>query len=139
MPHSEVPKIQLSDDGSKVSLTVRVVGFDDGTSVEVSGYATQENGAIATFYKVAEISVNNDGSADIQVPDVDVIPAAQKGNGFVAENPIMAVARAAEVWITKLVKDNTVPVGAAPAWNSDEQTFHSAWKSGPPGGWSPAG
>src|SRR6516162_2852684 len=31
----------------------------------LDGCATKENGAIATFYKVAEISVKNDGSADI--------------------------------------------------------------------------
>ena len=53
-PHTQVPEIDLRDDGS-ISLTVEVFGFDVGTIVEVSGHATQANGAIATFYTVQEL------------------------------------------------------------------------------------
>ncbi len=53
-PHTQVPEIDLRDDGS-LSLSVEVFGFDVGTIVEISGHATQANGAIATFYTVQEL------------------------------------------------------------------------------------
>jgi len=130
MPHSEVPNIHLGDGGKTVTLDVKVFGFDAKTPVEISGYATQDNGAIATFYTVQTMPdpVPEDGAV-FQVPDVAVIPE----DGFVPEDPIMVIARAADVWITKLIKDDATP--DVVAWKSDEQTYHSAWKSAPPGGW----
>jgi hypothetical protein len=138
MPHSEVPNIVLSADGKTVTLDVDVEGFDAKTPVEISGYATQENGAIATFYKVVIMPDDSKGSATFTVQDIAVIPAAEAGDGFVADDPIMAVARAADVWVTKLITADDIPQGAAAAWKSDEQTYHSVWKPTPPGGWPPA-
>lgn len=131
MPHSEVPNIHLGDGGKTVTLDVKVGGFDAKTPVEISGYATQDNGAIATFYTIVTMPdiVPEDGAV-FQVPDVAVIPE----DGFVPEDPIMVIARAADVWITKLVKDDAMPDGVV-AWKSDEQTYHSAWKPAPSGGW----
>jgi hypothetical protein len=53
-PHTQVPEIDLRDDGS-LSLTVEVFGFAVGSIVEISGHANQANGAIATFYTVQEL------------------------------------------------------------------------------------
>jgi hypothetical protein len=123
MSHSEVPNIELSKDGRTVTLYVRVTGFEADTPVEISGYATQTNGAIATFHEVLEISSNK---KDVfQVKDVPVIPP----NGFVEGEPITVVARAADVWITKLVGDQSKQQAEwiKAAWKSDNETFHSAW------------
>ena len=54
MPHTEVPEIELRDDDS-IGLTVEVFGFEAGTPVEISGHATQANGAIATFYDIQNL------------------------------------------------------------------------------------
>jgi hypothetical protein len=54
MPHTQVSEIDLGTDGT-VSLTVEVFGFRCGTIVEISGHASQANGAIATFYDVQEL------------------------------------------------------------------------------------
>ena len=49
MPNSQVPSIHLNQDGT-ISIQVNVYDFDAGTPVEISGQATQENGAVASFY-----------------------------------------------------------------------------------------
>ncbi len=117
MPHSEVPKIQVSGDGSTVTLDVRVTGFEPGTPVEISGYATQANGAIATFYKVDKIpEAKSEDGTTFPVEDVQVFPP----DGFKRGEPITVVARAADVWITRL--DNR---DQGLAWNS--VAYHSAW------------
>ena len=38
-----------------LTLYVRVYGFEPGTPVEISGQATQDNGAVATFYDIQQI------------------------------------------------------------------------------------
>ena len=58
MPFSEVPRIELSQDGT-VTFYVNVGGFRVGTPVEMSGYATQDNGAIATFQDVQLMPVGD--------------------------------------------------------------------------------
>ena len=54
MPHTEVSEIELRDDGS-IALTIEVFGLDRSTPVELSGHATQPNGAIATFYDIQSL------------------------------------------------------------------------------------
>ena len=51
MGYGQVPRIELNQDGT-VTFFVIVGGFRVGTPVEISGYATQTNGAIATFQSV---------------------------------------------------------------------------------------
>src|SRR2546430_9491201 len=98
MPHTEVPEIELRDDDS-IAITVEVFGFEAGTPVEISGHATQPNGAIATFY------------------DIHILPPASQGGGsfvtviatpspkFVAGGVITVVGRAAEIWGTVLLEE----------------------------------
>ena len=139
MSYSEVPRIALNQDGT-VTIYVNVGGFRPDTPVEVSGYATQTNGAVATFHDIQSMPSANDSSYDpkygviMTVSDVPV-----NGPAFEAEYPIMVVARATDAWITKLQVDS--PVDDSPqmqaatageanfqaAWNSDELSYHSVY------------
>jgi hypothetical protein len=147
MPNSEVPRIELNGDGT-VTLYVRVGGFDAGTPVEISGHATQTNGAMATFRNIQIMPANSGQGAILVIPNVPVIGQ----NRFAAGDPIIAVARAADIWLTKLDPDTSKKVlsqdimaakqlsgqiNMQAAWNSDEKTYHSAfnsasWPAGPP-------
>jgi hypothetical protein len=177
MSNSEVPRIELSPDGSTLTLYVRVDGFAPGTPVEISGYATQDNGAIVTFYDIQQIPNGSGqtsaawGGPAAPAASGAAAPAASgqqtpaSGQGvifrvravsvpplaFNPEHPIVVIARAADVWITKLDKVSiTAPTSAeitaaktslaeiekqkgiqpAPdpkaAWNSDEKAYRSA-------------
>jgi Animal haem peroxidase len=97
MPYSAVPRITLNDDDT-ISLVVNVDGFKAGTPIELSGQATQTNGAVATFYSVQEMPAYGTKSAQLLVESVPVA----SGTKFAAGFPITVVARAAEAWITTL-------------------------------------
>lgn len=185
MSNSEVPRIELGPDGSTLTLYVRVDGFAPGTPVEISGYATQDNGAIVTFYDIQQ-TPNGSGqtsaswggpaapSAGAPATPAASGPATPADSGqqtptsaqgviftvravsvpplaFNPAHPIVVIARAADVWITKLDKVNiTSPTseeitaaktslaeiekqkGIQPApdpkaaWNSDEKVYRSA-------------
>ena len=47
--NSQVPKIELNHDGT-ITLYVDVYNFEAGTPIEVSGQATQMNGALPPRY-----------------------------------------------------------------------------------------
>src|SRR6185437_1158722 len=100
MPYSAVSKITLDQSG-KITLHVTVPDWEEGLPIEISGQATQENGAVATFYSVQEMPA----SGLLQVSDVTAAPP----NEFEAGFPITVVARASEAWITML-RANTDPV-----------------------------
>src|SRR5579872_3088122 len=51
MPLNKVNNIRLNQDNT-ISLDVSVDGFEPNTPIEISGQATQTNGAVATFYDV---------------------------------------------------------------------------------------
>ena len=139
MSNSEVPRIELNGDGT-VTLYVKVGGFDEGTPVEISGHATQTNGAMATFRDVQIMPASSAQGAILVVRSVPVIGP----DGFTAGDPIIAVARAADIWLTKLDSDtgkqalpkeimtakaSSGQVNIQAAWNSDEKTYHSAFSS----------
>lgn len=97
---SQVPRIQLNKDDT-ISLEVSVYGFEKDTPVEISGQATQENGAIATFFSVLTMpEVKEKESVLVTLNSVPVLSS----NKFAAGFPITVVARAAEAWITTLVE-----------------------------------
>ena len=98
MPNSEVPRVELNQDGT-ISLEVNVDGFDAGTPVEISGQATQANGAIATFYERPDNARADGGHGVILViHSVPVVGTKKFEAGF----PITVVVRATEAWITTL-------------------------------------
>ena len=119
MPYSAVPRAELNQDGT-INLIVNVKGFEPGEPVELSGQATQENGAVATFYSVQEMPQNG----PLVVPRLSPIPAKK----FVAGFPITIVARAAQVWITTLA--NEPDSEAARSNVISGQSSQAAWKEG---------
>jgi Animal haem peroxidase len=134
MTNSEVPTVQLNTDGT-ISLVVDVYGFDEGTPIEISGQATQENGAVASFYSFLEMPKHESGkSAPVTLHDIPISSPQKK---FVAGFSITVVARAAEAWITTLAgveNDSDNPtITTEIAINSN--TLRAIWKSK---GYSPA-
>src|SRR5450755_3251072 len=120
MPHSEVPGIELNQDDT-INLYVNVDGFDVGTPIEISGQATQANGAVASFYDVQEMPPNSGQGAVLTVKSVPAVPP----NKFVEGFPITVVARAAEVWITTLEPKTELAAsaGVKAAWKSKNYNF----------------
>jgi DNA-binding SARP family transcriptional activator len=98
MPNSEVLEIELRDDGS-FAFTIEVFGFEPGTNVEISGSATQANGAIATFYDIQSLPPAKPGGGSV------VTVAADPSTDFVAGEVITVVGRAAKIWCTVLSGD----------------------------------
>ena len=139
MGYSQVPRIEVSENGT-VTFYVNVGGFRVGTPVEISGYALQTNGAVATFHDVQLMREGDpDEGVTLAVKGVEVT-----GSTFTAGEPIMVVARAADVWIDKLDLDTgATPLSAGisavralsgqtniqTAWNSDDKTYHSVYSS----------
>jgi len=113
---SQVPRIQLNKDGT-ISLEVSVYGFEKDTPVEISGQATQENGAVAAFFSVLAMpEVKDEESVTVTLNSVPVLSPKKFASGF----PVTVVARASEAWITTLVEIEpsgnspslTIPVGS---------------------------
>jgi hypothetical protein len=157
MAYSEVPRIALNQDG-KITLYVNVGGFKPGTPVEISGYATQTSGAVATFQSVQIMPNPNDPNDPHYDPNYDpnygvIMPVTDVpviGPPFEPADPVTVIARAADVWITELELEAAgaqldQPVQAAiarirevnpkAAWDSVEGSYHSVYGSnyGPPG------
>jgi hypothetical protein len=119
MPLSEVPSIQLSADGTKITLHIRITGFHPGTPIELSGYATQANGSIATFNQIVQAAQSCDGEEMFTVTDVPV----NGKDGFKPGEPITVVTRATDAWISTLFNTQN----DRQTWNSDSSLYHSAW------------
>jgi hypothetical protein len=119
MGYGKVPKIILNKDHS-ITLYVSIFDFEEGTPVEISGQATQANGAVATFYSVLQMPDSDEDGATLEVPSVAAVPP----NNFAAGFPITVVARAAAAWITTLEADPE----ALPAATENSDPPKAAWK-----------
>jgi hypothetical protein len=122
MSLSWVTAIELNDDNT-LTIHVRVDGFDPNIPVEISGYVTQSNGAVATFHDIQSMPIKA-GAADMDVKNVN----AAEGPDFSPVLPFTVVARAADVWITVLKKDDGLAGNAAvpAAWSSPQDGYHTA-------------
>ena len=101
MGYGKVTEVQIMD--KTITLSVELEGFDVGMLVEISGTATQDNGAVATFYDVKEMPATSAGVATVMVESA--VPPDQ----FDPEVTVTAVARAAAVWINTLDPDPDQP------------------------------
>jgi len=114
MPHTQVSEIDLADTGS-VSLTVEVFGFEPETIVEISGHATQDNGAIATFYDVQKLPLPDS-------PDSGSIltMTAELSGEFVAGDIVTVAGQAqvVKIWGTILDGDPKLPPGIKAVWKA---------------------
>ena len=91
--HGFVTKVTLQND--TITFSVGVYGFDAGEPVEISGYATQTNGAFVNIYQIKQVP-------DMADPAVDVTVDPQSGQQFSQDDEITVVIRAAKVWVTVL-------------------------------------
>ena len=116
MSHTEVLEIELRDDDS-IALTIEVFMFEAGTPVEISGSATQANGAMATFYDVQILPpAGPDGGSFLTVT---AVPRTK----FVAGETITVVGRAAKIWGTVLHADlDEQRPGIKAVWNTEPET-----------------
>jgi hypothetical protein len=116
MPHSRVTKIELKDDGTPV-LTIEVFGFEAGDLIEISGSATQVNGAIATFYELQDLPAPGAGGGSV------VTATAVPETAFAAADLITVVGRATKIWGTVLyaATDEQRP-GIKAAWTAGPET-----------------
>jgi hypothetical protein len=120
MPYSAVSRVELNDDSS-ITLAIDISGFDEEAYIEISGQAIQDDEAIATFYSVQELQPDENKNATLIVKSISAVPP----NDFVKGFPITIIARAAEVWITKLENDTDVTPKLNPG-SSDP--LKGAWK-----------
>jgi hypothetical protein len=94
MPNPYVTNVTFRN--SQIVLTIRVDEFQPGESLEISGHATQNGAAFASFYDTQTVpKPNPDGTANIYVK---ATPSQQFEKG----HSITVVLRAAKVWVTVL-------------------------------------
>jgi len=103
MSHGFVTSATLQN--GKITFSVGVYEFKAGEPVEISGYATQTNGAFVNIYQIKQVP-------DMADPAVDVTVDPQSGQQFSQDDEITVVIRAAKVWVTVL--GSTQPVGVGP-------------------------
>jgi hypothetical protein len=110
MPHTQVNEIEFKDDSSLVFI-IDVFGFEPGAKLEISGSATQANGAIATFYDIQDLPpANPDGGSRLTVQ-------AAPTTGFEADQVITVAGRATKIWGTVLYADTgNLPPGVNAVW-----------------------
>lgn len=128
MVNTYVTKAQLEN--NKIVLTVQVDGFEPGDALEISGQATQNNAAFATFDEIKDIPGTKagakagtgspaypNGKSSLPVTADPVV--AEK---FEAEKDLTIVVRVAKVWVTVLSKDPDNP----DAWKASKAAMVEA-------------
>src|SRR5260370_8680415 len=79
MVNSEVPKVELNDNGDIV-LTVQLVGFAEGKPVEISGYITQNSGAYISFRETRKVpKADSDGAVSTATSESPSPQATSEG------------------------------------------------------------
>jgi hypothetical protein len=124
MSNSQVPRIQLNNDGT-ITLEVSLSSFDEGTPVEISGHVIQENGAVAPFYSVQVMPEHSGEGVVLTLDSIRAVP----GNEFTPGFPIMVVARAAEVWVTTLENDTNRGALRSRVVGERSGPLKAAWKA----------
>ena len=98
MPDSQVPTIVLHGDNT-ISIQVDVYGFKAGTPIKLSGQATQDSGAVASFYSVQAVPAHADEeNAAMWVRNVPVVAP----NQFDPHFPTTLTIEAAVTWTVEM-------------------------------------
>jgi type 1 glutamine amidotransferase len=110
--HSRVQRIEVKKENgtTQTAVIVQLAGYQDGEYVQLSGYATQRNGAIASITGVYEVHPNN-GVVDLEVP---VTPSKD----FVEADEVTTFLWAAQAWLTDLDRDDDVKPPVIRAWKA---------------------
>jgi hypothetical protein len=121
MVNSQVPKVVLNVDGSIV-LTVQVVGFPAGKSVEVYGYVTQPTGAFASFRgtQVIPAADPDTGASSLTV----TVPA-----DLDAGQPVTVLTWVSEFWPSMLIPVATSDTEGTKAEWAIDQAATDRWRS----------
>lgn len=113
--HSQVERIEVrTENGSTEAKTVVIVtltGYQDGEYVQLSGYATQRNGAIASITGSYEIHPNTNGVAELEV-------AVTPSKDFVPADEVTTFVWATQAWLTGLGQDDEVKPPVIRAWKA---------------------
>jgi hypothetical protein len=121
MPDSSNSYVTRADFQNEVMVfSVQLEGFNVGEAVELSGSATQNNGALASFYGIQTVpALNPQGLAELTL---SAAPSAPFREG----EDVTVVLRAAKVWVTVLGEDpdERSQVGGAEAGQAQDGT---AW------------
>jgi hypothetical protein len=121
MPHPWVYSATMSND--TVTFRVEVTDLRATTgAIEISGIATQVNGAFAPIYRIINMpgapngDPNDDDQADRYFLDVEATPTA--GQPFKADKDVTVFVRVSKVWVTVLGSgpEKSNVVGAGPTW-----------------------
>ena len=101
MPYPWVTDVTVKS--NQILLTVNIDGFTTGERIELSGYATQNNGAFAIF--------NDLQTVPQPTPDnkITMYVTSLSSAGFVKGSPVTVVMRAARVWAIVLGEPQTGP------------------------------
>lgn len=102
MSDSFVTSAELTTDatGTQIALTVQVDNFESGKTVEISGHATQADGAFANYYDLRQVPAADPGNGGHKVVTVTTrpIPPSQFGQ----DQEVTVVLRVSMVWATVL-------------------------------------
>ena len=116
MVNPHVDKIEQQPNGTggvKLALSVLLTGFEPDESVTITGYATQNSGAMVTISDTQTVdSVNDDNVANVTVY---VTPPQE----FKPEEEITIVISAAKVWMTVLKEDEHAKANGFTAWKAE--------------------
>jgi hypothetical protein len=125
--NSQVTNVGVKRNDSSTVLTVQVVGFADGKSVEVYGYVTQPSGAFASFRETQDIPKADPatGASDLTV----TVPAEKLQ--LEAGQPVTVLTWVSEFWPSMLTAVATSETGEIQtAWAID-QAATDRWRSYP--------
>lgn len=111
--HSRVQRIEVRNESgsTKTAVIVQLAGYPNGEYVQLSGYATQRNGAIASITGSYEIHPNANGVAELEVT---VTPSKE----FVEADEVTTFVWATQAWLTDLDQDDEVKPPVIRAWKA---------------------
>jgi hypothetical protein len=134
--HSKVPNVEVNKSDGSTVLTVQVVGFAEGKSVDVYGYVTQPTGAYASFRETQDIPKADPvtGAAELTV----TVPADQLT--LDAEQPVTVLTWVSEFWPSMLTAAAaTSETGETKAEWAIDEAASDRWRSQPSApGWVPS-
>src|SRR5260370_18270680 len=136
MVNSEVPKVELNDNGDIV-LTVQLVGVAGGKPVEICGFITQNSGAYISFRETRKVpKADSDGAVAEATSEGAVPEATSEGvklpvtvpskNLISADEPVTVVTWVSEVW-PSMLKPDTDTGKIKPTWIIDSNAAKKVW------------
>lgn len=137
MVNSEVTKVEVKRDDGSTELTVQVVGYTAGKSVDVYGYVSQPSGAFASFRETQEIRKVDSvtGTSDLTVT------VTAKKLELDARQPVTVLTWVSEFWPSMLQQAAATPETGEiqAAWVIDQEATDRWRSNSAAAGWPPSG